>query len=717
MKLMHLLSVCLLTVIVLMSSCSKSDKTKVMTQKDFPAPPVAISKADTFSEFGNLRIDNYFWLKEKSNPEVIEYLNAENAYCDTVMNRTLPLQNKLFEEMKGRIKEDDISVPQLEQGYYYYSRTEKNRQYPIYCRKSGNLDAAEQVIFDVNKMAEGFPAYIFTGYEVSDNGKIAAYAFNNTGSFASFTLSFKDLETGTDLPGKIENIQSFAWAGDNKTIFYTIGNEALRPYRVYQHKLGSAAGTDRLIYEEKDELFSVGLDRSKSREKIFIYSGSFTTTEVRMIDAAAPDGDFKIFIPRQKDVEYGVAHHPEKYFILYKDNDYKNSKVMEAPLTGFEDKKNWKELVPHDQQVKIENIEVFQQYLVMYVRFNGLKEIRVMNLADKSINAISFPEPVYTLSQRSTPEFNSTKLRYAYQSLNRPSTIYDYLMDAKTSEKLKEQEIPSGFNPDDYTVERHWAVAPDGTKVPMALIFKKDLKRNGEHPALLYSYGSYGYSTDAWFNSNAFSLIDRGFVYALAQIRGGSEMGESWYEDGKLMKKKNTFTDFIACAEYLVNEKFTSSDKLAIMGGSAGGLLVGAVVNMRPDLFKVALALVPFVDVINTMLDSSLPLTTQEYEQWGNPNEKEAYEYIMSYSPYDNIQAQNYPNILATAGLNDSQVSYHEPAKWVAKLRSMKTDDNIVLLKTNMDSGHGGATGRFDSLKETAFEYTFILDRTGFAEK
>lgn len=686
-----------------------------MSQKDFPNPPIAAVKADTFTEFGNVRIDNYFWLKEKSNSAVIDYLKAENSYCDTVMNRTKPLQEKLFAEMKGRIKEDDASVPQIDNGYFYYSRTEKDKQYAIYCRKKGTQDASEDVIFDVNKMAEGFPAYIFADYETSDDAKLAAYAFNNTGSFASFTLCVRNLETGQDLPEKIENIQSYTWAADNKTIFYTVGNEALRPYRVYRHELGSAK--DELIYQEDDELFSVGVGRSKTKEEVHIFSGSFTTSEVRIINAKEPKGKFKIFMPRQKDVDYSIDCHPSNYFILYKDNDNKNSKIMTAPLTGYDDKNTWTELVPHDPKVKIENIEAFEKYLVMYVRTNGLKEIRVMNLADKSVKTINFPEPVYTVSQRSTPEFTSTKLRYAYTSLNRPWTTYDYDMVAQTSTKLKEQEIPSGFNADDYTVERQWATAPDGVKVPMAVIYKKGMKLNGENPALLYSYGSYGYSSDAYFSSSVFSLIDRGFMYAVAQIRGGSDMGEQWYDDGKLMKKKNTFTDFISCAEFLVNEKYTSSQKLAIMGGSAGGLLVGAVVNMRPDLFHVALGLVPFVDVINTMLDPNLPLTTMEYEQWGNPNEEEAYKYILSYSPYDNVKAQNYPNILATAGLNDSQVSYHEPAKWVAKLRALKTDDNIVLLKTNMDSGHGGATGRFDSLKETAFEYVFILDRMGMAKE
>lgn len=702
---------------LLMAACKPSTQTtvKITQQSDFPAPPLAAIKASEFTEFGNKRIDNYFWLKDKTNPEVIAYLKAENAYSDTVMSSTKALQEKLFAEMKGRIKEDDETVPQLDNGYYYYSRTEKGKQYRLNCRKKGSTAAPEEVVFDVNKMAEGKKAFIFAYYNVSPDNKLAAYASNETGSFADYTLQIRDLTSNTDLPLKIEKVQSFVWANDSKTLFYTVGNEALRSWRVYRHVLGSTK-PDELVFEEPVEQFVVGLDKSKTNDFIFIRTGSFTTSEYHYLPASDPAGKFKVFIPRVKDVEYNVTHHKEKFFIQYKDRDNLNSKVYEAPLIGYADRNTWKEVIAHNKDVKIEYIDVFDKYLAAQTRKNGLNEIIIINLADGKTKTINFPEPVYTASMAGTPEYTSATLRYRYTSLNRPATVYDYDFTKDASIKLKEQEIPGGFNADDYTVERVWVTASDGVKVPMSVVYKKSLKKDGSNPALLYSYGSYGASSDARFVSNFYSLIDRGFVFAIAQIRGGSDMGEQWYEDGKLLKKKNTFTDFIACAEKLQQDNFTTASKLAIMGGSAGGLLVGAVANMRPDLFNTVVAQVPFVDVINTMLDESLPLTTQEYEEWGNPNEEEYYKYMLSYSPYDNVKAQNYPNMLCTAGLNDSQVSFHEPAKFVAKLRALKTDSNILLLHTNMESGHGGATGRFDALKETAFEVAFILNRVGISE-
>lgn len=695
---------------------SSADKSmKVTSQADFATPPVAAAKPTEFTEFGNKRTDNYFWIKDKTNPEVIEYLKAENAYCDSVMGSTKALQEKLFAEMKGRIKEQDETVPQLSNGYYYYSRTETGKQYRIYCRKKGDVSAPEEVIFDVNKMAEGKPAYMFATYDVSPDNKLAAYMSNETGSYADFTLRVSDVTTGADLSIAIDKVQSFVWANDSKTLFYTVGNEALRSWRVYRHVIG-AAKADELVFEEPNEQFVVGLDKSKTDDFIFVVTASFTTSEYLFLPASEPNGKFQVFIPRVKDVTYNVTHHKDKFFIQYKDRENLNSLVYEAPLKGYEDRSTWKVVIPHDADAKIEGIDVFQDYLSAQIRKNGLREIHILGLKDGQKQSINFPEPVYTAYLSGTPEYTSTTLRYGYTSLNRPSSVYDYDMTSGKSTLLKQQEIPSGFNPDDYTVERVWATASDGVKVPMSVVYKKTLKKDGNSPALLYSYGSYGSSSDAYFVSNFYSLIDRGFVFAIAQIRGGSDMGEQWYEDGKLLKKKNTFTDFIACAEKLVSDNFTKSDKLAIMGGSAGGLLMGAVVNMRPDLFHTVVAQVPFVDVINTMLDASLPLTTQEYEEWGNPNEEEYYKYILSYSPYDNIKAQNYPNILATGGLNDSQVGYHEPAKFVAKLRAMKTDNNILLLKTNMESGHGGATGRFDALKERAFDMAFILNRIGISE-
>jgi oligopeptidase B len=701
-----------LLLLVISSACGKKMKTSnVTSQKDYPAPPVAAIKPDTLLEFGSTRIDNYFWMKDKSNPDVMAYLKAENKYCDTVMAHTRDLQNSLFLEMKARIKEDDQTVPVLDNGYYYYERTEKDKQYTIYCRKK-DMASPEVVLFDVNKMAEGSPAYLFSSYEVCLDNSMAAYAFNTTGSYAQFNLKVRDLKNGQDLPLEIKNVQSFVWANDNSTLFYTQADEAMRPYRVYRHSINSKK-PDVLIYEEKDELFNVGLSQPRTRDFIYIISASFNSSEYHYLPADKPFSDLQVFRPREKDIEYYIQHHQSKIYIKYKDPQNLNSKIFEAPLDNFRDLSTWKEVVKLDTAVKIQDFDVFEKYLVLYVRKSGLDGIDVIDLASGVRKSISFPEPVYVVSPTYTPEYHALRYRYSYSSLNRPNTVYDYDMVKGVSEKLKEQVIPSGFNADDYTVERLWTTAPDGKKVPMALVYKKSLKKDGNNPTLIQGYGSYGFNTDANFRSTVFSLVDRGFIYAVVQIRGGSEMGEQWYEDGRLMKKKNTFTDFIACTEYLIREKYTSPAQIGIFGGSAGGLLVGAVTNMRPDLFHVVLAAVPFVDVLNTMQDKNLPLTTQEYEQWGNPGMEDAYRYILSYSPYDNVKRANYPDILATTGWNDSQVSYHEPAKWVAKLRALKTDDNIVLLKTNFDSGHGGATGRFDYLKDVAYRWAFLLDRMG----
>ncbi len=700
-----------------LAACNPSTRTlvKITQQSDFPAPPVAAVKPSVFTEFGNKRTDNYYWLKDKSKPGVIDYLKAENAYADTVMKSTKALQDKLFAEMKGRIKEDDETVPQLDNGYYYYTRTEKGKQYRINCRKKGSLSAPEEVVFDINKMAEGKHAYIFSDFEVSPDNKLAAFMSNETGSYADYTLQLQDLVTGKALPLKIDKVQSFAWANDSKTLFYALGNEALRACKVFRHVVGSTT-PDELVFEEPNELFIINLEKSKTKDFIFIVSASFTTSEYLYLPASEPMGKFRVFIPRVKDVTYHVYPHKDKFYIQYKDRDNLNCKVYEAPLTGYADRGTWKEVIAHNKDVKIDYLEVFDKYLALQTRKNGLNEILVMNLVDGKTKTISFPEPVYTAALTGTPEFTSPMLRYRYTSLNRPNTVYDYDVAKDESIKLKEQEIPGGFKADDYTVERIWATATDGVKVPMSVVYKKSLKKDGSNPALLYSYGSYGISSDARFVSNFYSLVDRGFVFAIAQIRGGSDMGEQWYEDGKLLKKKNTFTDFIACAQKLQQDQYTSASKLAIMGGSAGGLLMGAVANMSPELFHTVIAQVPFVDVMNTMLDASLPLTTQEYEEWGNPTVEEYYRYMLSYSPYDNVKAQKYPNMLVTAGLNDSQVCYHEPAKFVAKLRALKTDNNLLILHTNMESGHGGATGRFDALKETAFQVAFILNREGISE-
>lgn len=696
-----------------MTACSSSEKETVMLkQSDFPAPPVAEVIPDTFSNFGQTRIDNYYWLKDKNNPKVIDYLKAENAYTDTVMASTKALRQTLYDEIIGRIKEDDESYPSFSQGYYYYSRTEKGKQYRTYCRRKGTMDAPEEIIFDVNKMAEGKPAYIFRGYSVSPDNSKAAYFYNETGSYAEFIMKVKDLASGKDVGFTVNGATSVAWANDNKTLFYGIVDNTLRSYRILRQMLDASSAD--LVYEETDARFSTYVSGNKTKQYIFISSASSTTADERYIPADKPLEPFKVFLPRVQDVEYSVYPHREKFFVRYKDKENLNGKIYETPLTNHEDRDTWKEFLAHDKNVRIEGIDILRDYVTIELRRNGLNEIIAKPASGiGEIKTITFPEPVYSAGLNGNPEYDASTFRYSYTSLNRPGTLYEYNIATGETVKLKEQEIPSGFNPDNYVVERLWATAPDGVKVPMAIVYKKGLKKDGTNPALIYSYGSYGVSSDVHFSASLYSLIDRGFVYALAQIRGGSDLGEQWYEDGKLLHKKNTFTDFIACSELLINEKYTSPNKLAAMGGSAGGLLMGTVTNMRPDLYQTIVAQVPFIDVINTMLDDTLPLTTGEYEEWGNPNEEEYYNYMLSYSPYDNIKAQDHPNMLITGGINDSQVLFHEPTKYVAKLRALKTDDKLVLLHMNMDSGHGGATGRYDGIKDTAFEFAFILNRVG----
>ncbi len=696
---------------MLLTSCGPT-KTEILKQSDFPQPPVAQILPQVFNEFGNERVDNYYWLRDKTSPAVIDYLNQENNYTDSVMSSTKALQDTIYNEITGRIKDADESYPVLMNQYNYYSRTEAGKQYRIYLRKANAEGAQEELLFDVNQMAEGKKAMRFAGYNISPDNKLAAYSFNETGSFADYIIKVKSLETGKDLGVNIPMATSYQWANDNKTLYYVLVDKALRPYKVMRHKLGKS-GNDEVIYEESDARYNVYLSKTKTDKEIFIISSSTYTSEYRSLDADNPAAKPEIFLPREQGVDYSVIAHSDKYFLRYKDSQNLNGMIYELPLKGFQDKSTWKVFVAHDPAVRLEGFDVLKDYVVIDIRMNGLNQFKYFSLKDGSQGDITFPEPVYSAGLNGNPEFDATTVRYNYTSLNRPSTLYEFDLAKGESIKLKEQEIPSGFNADDYVVERLWAKAQDGVEVPMAIVYKKGLKKNGKSPALLYSYGSYGSSSDVYFSPSYYSLIDRGFVVAIAQIRGGSDLGEQWYEDGKLLKKKNTFTDFIACAEKLIDDKYTSADKLAGMGGSAGGLLVGAVANMRPDLFNTIVAAVPFVDVINTMLDTSLPLTTQEYEEWGNPNEEEYYRYMLSYSPYDNVTAQKYPNILATGGLNDSQVGFHEPAKWVAKLRALKQDDNVILLHTNMESGHGGATGRYDRIKETAFEWAFILNRVG----
>ena len=699
---------------LLATACNPQKENKILKQSDFPTPPVAEVQPKTFVEFDQQRVDNYYWMRDKTDPKVIDYLDAENAYTETVMSSTSDLQEKIYNEILGRMKEDDESYPTLRNGYYYYSRTEAGKEYATHCRRKGSMEASEEIIFDLNEMGEGKSAFIFRGYSVSPDNSKAAYFYNETGSFAEFKLHIKDLASGEDVGFSIDGATSVAWANDSKTLFFGVIDETLRSYQIRRQMLDADEST--LVYQEDDAKFSTYVSTSKRRDYIFIESSSSTTSEERYILADKPMSDFKVFRPRVKDVEYSVYTHEDGFYVRYKDKENLNGKVYKVPFEGYENKDSWTAFVAHDPEVRIERINILKDYVSLELRKNGLTQIELKPVDGGESKSISFPEPVYSASLLGNPEYDASTIRYSYTSLNRPTTLYEYNVEDETTAKLKEQEVPSGFNPDDYTVERLWATASDGVEVPMASVYKKGLKRDGSNPALLYSYGSYGMSSDVYFSTAYYSLIDRGFVFAIAQIRGGSDLGEQWYEDGKLLKKKNTFTDFIACSEKLIEDKYTSSDKLAAMGGSAGGLLVGAVANMRPDLYQTIVAQVPFVDVVTTMFDESLPLTVGEYEEWGNPNEEEYYNYILSYSPYDNVTNQNYPNMLITGGINDSQVLFHEPAKWTAKLREHKTDDNILIMRMNMESGHGGATGRYSRIKDVAFEFAFILNRVGINE-
>jgi oligopeptidase B len=678
------------------------------------APPVARIEPKVDTLFGQERVDNYYWLRQRDNPEVIGYLKAENAYTEGVMKHTEKLQQSLYEEMVARIKETDLSVPIKRDDYYYYYRTEKGKQYRIHCRKKGSLDAQEEILLDVNQLAEG-KDYTYLGvYEVSPDHKLLAYATDTTGS-ERYTLRVKDLETGKLLPDVIDSVAtSFQWTNDNKTFFYTIPDEAWRPFKLYRHVLGDHVKNDVLIYHEPDDAFFLSVRKSKSMKYLFIYLGSMTTTEIHYLNADNPAGEFELVHPRQQDMEYRMTHHDNHFLIVTNDNA-KNFKLMQAPVSN-PSKENWKELVPHRKSVKLDGIEVFQDFLVLYERENGLKQITIKDFSTDQTHRVKFPEPVYTFWSEYNPEYSSQLLRFNYSSFVTPRSVFDYNMKTRDRELKKQDEILGGYDPDQYQSEQTFAVAEDGTRIPISMVYKKGLVKDGNNPLYLYAYGAYGASSEPYFSSNRVSLLDRGLVFAIAHVRGGGEMGRFWYDDGKLLHKKNTLTDFIASAEHLIAENYTSAEKLVISGVSAGGLLIGSVVNMRPDLFKVVIADVPFVDLINTMRDPSIPLTVIEYEEWGNPNKKEYFDYMLSYSPYDNVEAKEYPNMLILAGLNDTRVQYWEPTKWTAKLRARKTDDNRLLLKTNMGTGHGGASGRYERIKEMAFEYAFILDVLGMTE-
>ena len=670
-------------------------------------PPAAALQPRTFSLHGDKRFDNYFWLREKSNPAVIDYLNAENRYTETAMQRTEALQKKLYDEILGRIKQTDLSVPVREGGYFYFTRTEEGKQYAIQCRKKGSLDAPEEVLVDGNVLASGEKYFRIGVFRPSPDHNLLAYSTDNQGDEV-YTIRVKDLRTGQlltdEVPGTYYDLE---WANDNRTFFYTVVDAAKRPYKLFRHRLGTPAKEDVLVYHEPDERFNVHISRSKSRQYLFLKLDSHTTTEYRYLRAGEPEGTFAVLLPRVQDVEYDVAHRGSIFYVRINDTG-KNFRLVEMPVSQPA-REHFRERIPHRRDVAIEGVDAFRDHLMVVERANGLRRIAVEDLRSGVRHYISFEEQAYSVFPAENPEFDTPWLRFQYTSLVTPMSVYDYDMDRKSRTLLKRTEVLGGYDPGQYVTERISATSYDGVRVPISLVYRKGTKRDGSAPMLLYGYGSYGITTDPAFSSDRLSLLDRGFVYAVAHIRGSGDLGRYWYEDGKLSKKKNTFRDFVAAAEYLVQEKYTSPSRLAIMGGSAGGLLMGAVVNMRPDLFHAVIAKVPFVDVVNTMLDASLPLTVTEYEEWGNPNQQAAYEYIRSYSPYDNVEKKAYPHMLVTAGLNDPRVSYWEPAKWVARLRTLKTDSNLLILKTNMGAGHFGASGRYERFKETAFDWAFLL--------
>ena len=697
--------------------------------KTLPKPPVAKKVAQKLEKHGDVRVDDYFWMrltdeqknaeeKDEQTQDVYDYLNAENAYYKEMTSDTKDFQEFLFEEMKGRIKEDDESVPYKKDGYYYITRFETGQQYPVYTRKKETLEAVEEILFDVNKEAEGFDYFQLGGLNVSTNNNLVAFA-TDTVSRRQYFIRIKNLETGEIYPDKIENTTGGSvWANDNKTLFYTKKDPVtLRSSQIYKHVLGTDVADDKLVFEEKDDTFNVFVTKSKSKKYLVIGSHSTVSTEYQILEANNPEGEFKVFQSRKRDLEYDIAHYQDHFYIKTNKDEATNFKVMKTPENNTQ-KDNWVDVIPHREDTLLEDFSIFKDYLVLEERNEGLNKIRIKRWDNTEDYYLPFDEETYSADAYGNPEFDTDILRYSYNSMTTPSSVIDFNMKDKTKDIKKEQEVLGGkFNKENYISKRIWVPARDGKKVALSIVYHKDTKINSETPILQYAYGSYGYTISDGFSTTRLSLLDRGFVYALAHIRGSQYLGREWYEDGKMLNKMNTFNDFIDCSKYLIDNNYTSPKHLYAMGGSAGGLLMGVVINEAPELYNGVIAAVPFVDVISTMLDDSIPLTTGEYDEWGNPNDKEYYDYIKSYSPYDQIKKQEYPNLLITTGLHDSQVQYWEPAKWIAKLREYKTDDNLLFLDTNMETGHGGASGRFDSLKETAEEYTFFLALENKLEK
>lgn len=679
--------------------------------------PVAKKIAHELTAHQHTRVDNYFWLNDRENEEVLAYLNEEKAYYQTATQHTKPLQEDLFHEMKNRIKEDDSSVPYFYNGYYYITRFEQGKDYPIHSRKKGSLEAAEEILFDCNEMAAPYAYFHLRGITVSEDNQWVAYGVD-TVSRREYTLHVKNLATGEVLDLAISNTTGAStWASDNRTLFYSRKDPVtLRADKIYRHVIGTSLAEDVLVYHEEDDTFDTFIYKEKSRKYLVIGSESTLTSEYRIVEANNPTGEFRIFQKRERGVEYGISHYENRFYILTNKDEADNFKLMSCSENQTSSA-HWEELIPHREDVLLEGVDIFKDYLVISERSNGLPHIKIQPWKDgEQAYYLPFESETYNAQAQINADFETEKFRFVYQSLNTPSSVIDFNMRTQEKEILKEQEVLGDFDKNNYIEERIWATAKDGVKVPISMVYRKGMERKGTNPFLLYAYGSYGITMEPYFSTTRLSLLDRGFIYAIAHVRGGEDMGRDWYEDGKLLVKKNTFTDFIACSEYVIEQGYTSKEHLFAEGGSAGGMLMGVIANERPDLYQGILAQVPFVDVVTTMLDDSIPLTTGEYDEWGNPNEKAYYEYMLSYSPYDNVKAQAYPNMYISTGLHDSQVQYWEPAKWVAKLREMKTNDKQLYFDINMDTGHGGASGRFESLKEVAKEFAFMFDLEGIQQ-
>ena len=696
-------------ILYLTLSCKQNTGNVTMINKI--KPPKINQVYKELINHNDIRIDEFYWLKDRENSDVIKYLNDENNYYETKTAHTKDFQNSLFEEMKSRIKEDDSSVPYKYNGYWYITKYENGKDYPVYTRKKESLGAQEELLFDCNEMAKGHSYFRLIGINISLDNNLVAFAVDTIGR-RQYTLQVKDLKSDKILNDKVTNCTGAStWANDNKTLFYTQKNKTtLRPEAIYKHTLGTTAANDVLVFEEKDDTFGVGIYKSKSKKYLIISSISTLSTEHQILDANIPNDSFKVFQSRKRGLEYFISHYEDSFYVLSNADNAQNFKLSKTSEKNTE-KKFWKDIIPHRNNVLLEGIDIFRNYLVISERKNGLNQIKIKRWDGADSYYLSFESETYTAYTTTNLDFDTDTLRYGYQSMTTPSSIMDFNMLTKEKTQKKEQEVLGGkFKKENYVSERLWATATDGTKIPISLVRHKDTPKNPNTPLLLYAYGSYGATIDPYFSTVRLSLLDRGFIYAIAHVRGGQYLGRNWYEDGKLLKKKNTFTDFIDCSKYLIDNKYTSAKHHYAMGGSAGGLLMGAVINMAPDQFNGVVAAVPFVDVITTMLDDSIPLTTGEYDEWGNPNDKTYYEYMKSYSPYDNIKNQQYPNLLITTGLHDSQVQYWEPAKWIARLRKQSVNTSDLFLKTNMDAGHGGSSGRFESLKEVASEYAFLLD-------